>query len=136
MCWRSSPSASTATCELEGALNQLALQLDLHNRRLTYNEAAAMLEAITPNPDPVPACARDRDRGGLLRSDGRGLGWAHAGPRRSRGRARSLYLLREENQLSLPAIGGYLGNRDHTTIRYGVERISEQLGRDDEFARP
>ncbi|MEZ4581380.1 MAG: hypothetical protein R3A10_06990 [Caldilineaceae bacterium] len=32
--------------------------------------------------------------------------------------------------MSLPAIGGYLGNRD-TTIHYGVERISEQLGRDD-----
>ena len=119
--------------ELEGALNQLALQLDLHNRRLTYNEAAAMLETITPNRTPCPPAhvieivadyfdLTVEDLVGARRT--KAIAW----PRQI-----AMYLLREENQLSLPAIGGYLGNRDHTTIRYGVERISEQLGRDDEL---
>lgn len=119
--------------ELEGALNQFVLQLDLHNRSLTYTEAAAMLETITPNRTPCPparvveivAAYFDltvEDLVGTRRT--KAIAW----PRQI-----AMYLLREENQLSLPAIGTYLGDRDHTTVRYGVERISEQLVRDDEL---
>jgi chromosomal replication initiator protein len=32
----------------------------------------------------------------------------------------AMYLLREENGLSLPTIGDLLGGRDHSTVRYGV----------------
>lgn len=119
--------------ELEGALNQFALQLDLHNRLLTYDEAAAMLETMTPNRAPCPPAhvleivanyfdLTIEDLVGSRRT--KAIAW----PRQI-----AMYLLREENQLSLPAIGGYLGDRDHTTIRYGVERIAEQLSRDDEL---
>jgi chromosomal replication initiator protein len=43
----------------------------------------------------------------------------------------AMYLLREENDLSLPAIGDQLGGRDHSTVRYGVERVAEDLDRDE-----
>ena len=43
----------------------------------------------------------------------------------------AMYLMREENDLSLPAIGEHLGGRDHSTVRYGVERVSEDLERDE-----
>src|SRR5690606_34119875 len=43
----------------------------------------------------------------------------------------AMYLLREENDLSLPAIGDHLGGRDHSTVRYGVERVTEELDRDE-----
>ena len=46
-----------------------------------------------------------------------------------------MYLLREESQLSLPAIGELLGGRDHSTVRYGVERVSEDLRDNDGLRR-
>ena len=39
----------------------------------------------------------------------------------------AMYLLRQENDMSLPAIGDQLGGRDHSTVRYGVEKITEDL---------
>ena len=42
-----------------------------------------------------------------------------------------MYLLREENDLSLPAIGDHLGGRDHSTVRYGVEKVATELERDE-----
>lgn len=42
-----------------------------------------------------------------------------------------MYLLREENCLSLPAIGEHVGGRDHTTVRYGVEQVTRKLAKDD-----
>jgi len=47
----------------------------------------------------------------------------------------AMYLLREENGLSLPAIGTQLGGRDHSTIRYGVEKIAEDLNTDEALRR-
>jgi chromosomal replication initiator protein len=46
-----------------------------------------------------------------------------------------MFLLREENDLSLPAIGDQLGGRDHTTIKYGVEKIAAELENDENLRR-
>ena len=46
-------------------------------------------------------------------------------------RQMAMYLLREENCLSLPAIGGLLGGRDHTTVRYGVAKIAHLMEQDE-----
>ena len=42
----------------------------------------------------------------------------------------TMYLLRELTSLSLQQIGKELGNRDHTTIRHGCEKITEDLKKD------
>lgn len=57
-----------------------------------------------------------------------------------RGRSRSrqvalprqiaMYLLRVESNISLPQIGEYLGGRDHTTVMYGCEKITNLLEQD------
>jgi chromosomal replication initiator protein len=39
----------------------------------------------------------------------------------------AMYLLREETDASLVDIGVLLGGRDHTTIMYGCEKITEEL---------
>ena len=39
----------------------------------------------------------------------------------------AMFLLREEHALSLPAIGDQLGGRDHSTVRYGVEKVANEL---------
>jgi chromosomal replication initiator protein len=38
-----------------------------------------------------------------------------------------MYLLREENRLSLPAIGDHLGGRDHSTVSHGVEKVTTDM---------
>lgn len=45
-------------------------------------------------------------------------------------RQMAMYLARTETGLSYPQIGEYIGNRDHTTILYGYEKISELLETD------
>lgn len=42
----------------------------------------------------------------------------------------AMYLARTETEASLPQIGTYMGNRDHTTILYGVEKISSLMETD------
>jgi len=41
-----------------------------------------------------------------------------------------MYMLREESELSLPKIGEILGGRDHTTVMYGHDKITDLLERD------
>ena len=61
------------------------------------------------------------------------------GPRRTRQialpRQVAMYLIREETDTSLPKIGQVLGGRDHTTVMYGHDRISDLIERDDGLRR-
>jgi chromosomal replication initiator protein len=47
----------------------------------------------------------------------------------------AMYLARTETDASLPQIGIRLGNRDHTTILYGYEKISKLVERDADLRR-
>ena len=47
----------------------------------------------------------------------------------------AMYMLREESELSLPKIGEMLGGRDHTTVMYGHEKITELLVTDKNLRR-
>ena len=42
-----------------------------------------------------------------------------------------MYLCREIIDTSLKAIGKNLGNRDHTTIMHGIEKIEKELATND-----
>ena len=44
----------------------------------------------------------------------------------------AIYLCRELTDLSFPRIGEHFGNRDHTTIMYAFERISESIKEDNQ----
>jgi chromosomal replication initiator protein len=41
-----------------------------------------------------------------------------------------MYVMREETGASLPQIGAVLGDRDHTTVIHGVERVNGQIEND------
>ncbi|MEQ9094258.1 MAG: chromosomal replication initiator protein DnaA, partial [Miltoncostaeaceae bacterium] len=43
-------------------------------------------------------------------------------------RQMAMYLARELTDASLPAIGRAFGGRDHTTVMYAVQKISDQMG--------
>jgi chromosomal replication initiator protein len=47
----------------------------------------------------------------------------------------AMYLLREEASISLPQIGEALGGRDHTTVLYACEKVSDMIERDDRLRR-
>ena len=47
----------------------------------------------------------------------------------------AMYLLREDTNYSLPQIGNALGGRDHTTIMYGCDKVTDLLERDDRLRR-
>lgn len=117
--------------ELEGALNRLSMQARLTNQTLSLVLAKSLLENLAPQRLPCPPAGVVRivaEHFGLRSEDLTGRKRtkeiAHA-------RQIAMYLLREENDLSLPAIGDQLGGRDHSTIRYGVEQVAEELDRDE-----
>ena len=117
--------------ELEGALNRLFMQARLTSTALTPEFARVVLEDLAPRrvacaPDQVVRIVaehfslRFEDLTGRKRTKD----VAHA-------RQIAMYLLRQENDMSLPAIGDQLGGRDHSTVRYGVEKIVEELDRNE-----
>lgn len=117
--------------ELEGALNRLSMQARLTNQTLNLALAKSLLENLAPQRLPCPPAGVVRlvaEHFGLRTED-------LTGRKRTKeianARQIAMYLLREENDLSLPAIGDQLGGRDHSTIRYGVERVAEDLDQDE-----
>lgn len=50
-------------------------------------------------------------------------------------RQMAMYLTRTETAASLPLIGSYLGDRDHSTVLYGYEKVANSLETDVELQR-
>lgn len=47
----------------------------------------------------------------------------------------TMYLLREETNLSLPSIGVKIGNKDHTTVGYACAKLEEKSKKDGDFIK-
>ncbi len=47
----------------------------------------------------------------------------------------AMYLMRQHTDLSLPKVGEILGGKDHTTIMYGCEKISQLKSKDSDLAQ-
>ncbi len=117
--------------ELEGALNQLHMYAQLSRTTLDMSLAMTVLDNLAPSRTPCTPSTLIRivaEFYGLTEGD-------LVGRRRTKliasARQVAMYLLRVENCLSLPAIGDILGGRDHTTVRYGVEQVTQRLETDD-----
>ena len=113
--------------ELEGALNRLFMQARLTGTPVTPEFARAILEDLVPQR---VACAPDQ----VVHIVAEYFSLSDAdmiGRKRTKdvanARQIAMYLLRQENEMSLPAIGGQLGGRDHSTVRYGVDRVASEL---------
>jgi chromosomal replication initiator protein len=121
--------------ELEGALNNLWIQAQLHKTPLTAALANAILNNLSPQRTPCPpprVVQIVAHYYGLTTADL--LGRVRTAPV-AFARHVAMYLLREENGLSLPAIGDQLGGRDHTTVRHGVEKITQDLEQQEALRR-
>ncbi len=121
--------------ELEGALNRAVAFAELSGSSITANIAETALADLLPQarslaPDKVVDTVA---RAFNLTSDhllGRDRSREIALPRQV-----AMYLLRQEANASLPQIGEALGGRDHTTVMYAIEKISDMLERDDRLRR-
>jgi chromosomal replication initiator protein len=117
--------------ELEGALNRIFMQARLTDSLVNLQFARNLLENLVPQRVPCTPVGVIRivaDHFSLRPED-------LTGRKRTKeianARQIAMYLLREENDLSLPAIGDHLGGRDHSTVRYGVEQVAKELERDE-----
>jgi len=121
--------------ELEGALTRVLAFSDLSGVPLTKAVVESALVDFFPragalSPDQIiAAVARqfgvDEDR--LLSKE--------RSAQVSLPRQVAMYLIRQEAGLSLPQIGDSLGGRDHTTVIYGLGKISDLLETDDSLRR-
>jgi len=113
--------------ELEGALNRILAFADLSGSMLTQNLAEMALADLLPQRSDVEPgkiielVAREWQTTveALL---GRDRSHKIAQPRQV-----AMYLLRKETDASFPQIGDALGGRDHSTVMYAINKISNEI---------
>lgn len=119
--------------ELEGALNSIMCQSQLLGRVLSIDEVRTIIKnssrprktlAIT---DVVEKVARyyDIDHNSIYEKTRR--------KEVVKPRQIIMYILREDFQISYPAIGKKMGGRDHTTVIHSCEKIKNELKTDNEL---
>lgn len=121
--------------ELEGALTRVVAYADLRNMQIDHELIDAALADLLPQrkdiqPDQIIDAVAHAYNVPIERLLGRERSQSVARPRQI-----AMYLIREETNTSLPQIGDALGGRDHTTVMYGHEKISDLLERDDKLRR-
>ncbi len=120
--------------DLEGCLVRLIAVASLTQQEVSLELAEEVLQHyVDPEPDqthPERILAAVAERFGV-RTD------ALCGQRRTRSiavpRQVAMYLTRQLTELSLVEIGRLFGGRDHTTVMYACERVSQMIREDVEF---
>lgn len=121
--------------ELEGAMTRLMAYADLRGmvldeKLVEYALADLMPESREIEPEQILKTIA-HEYGVSLEE----LLSANRSQRIAFPRQIAMYMLREESELSLPKIGEILGGRDHTTIMYGHDKITDLLERDKNLRR-
>ncbi len=121
--------------ELEGALNRVTAYARLMHAPLTVSMANTALSELLARPtsisiDGILHVVSDYYNIDISIIRGKGRSKEMVRPRQV-----AMYLAREETGASLPEIGEALGGRDHTTIMYGVDKITEEIEQDDALRR-
>lgn len=121
--------------ELEGAMTRIVAYADLRGMPLNeelvdYALADLMPESKEVEPDQILKAVASEFDVTIDELISRSRVHSIALPRQV-----AMYLLREENDVSLPKIGDLLGGRDHTTVMYGCDKIAELLETDKKFRR-
>ena len=122
--------------ELEGALTRVIFFAQCHKLELSLGVAEQALQHTAYRSSPqvvsLPAIVAATCRHfGLIKDD---MLSPSRETRLTRPRHIAMFLMREYTSHSLPAIGNALGGRDHTTILYGIRKISRQISGDPELA--
>ncbi len=126
----------TSTRRMEGFLIRLATEAKTKNEPITPELASALLG--TTNAETLPKkIVKPREILGTVASYYGFKNKELLGPRRPKKLAHArqvlMYLLRNELKMPLLDIGRFLGDRDHTTVMYGVEKITRELPESEEL---
>jgi chromosomal replication initiator protein len=121
--------------ELEGALTRVVAFADLSGLPMTPQLVETALADLLPRrtevePNQVVRTVAEAFGVSMDRMLSRERSREVALPRQI-----AMYLLREEANISLPQIGETLGGRDHTTVMYGCDKVSDLLERDGRLRR-
>ncbi len=121
--------------ELEGAMTRIMAYADLRGMPLNEDLVQFALADLMPeteevDPDQIIQAVANQFDVTLEELFSRSRSHRIALPRQV-----AMYLLREESDLSLPKIGELLGDRDHTTVMYGHEKITDLLETDKKLRR-
>jgi chromosomal replication initiator protein len=113
--------------ELEGALNRIIAFADLSGQLLTPQLVEVALADLLPvrqdiGPEKIVELVAREWKISESELLGRDRSQKVAEPRQV-----AMYLMRKETDASLPQIGEALGGRDHTTVMYAIEKISNQI---------
>jgi chromosomal replication initiator protein len=121
--------------ELEGALTRVLAYSDLIGQSLTLDLAGSALADLLPRTRTLTPPQIIETVADFYNTTTEAL----IGPDRTKDLAMSrqvaMYLIREETDASLPAVGEALGGRDHTTIMYGYKKVADMIERDDSLRR-
>lgn len=121
--------------ELEGALNRLIIQAPFHDRQLDRSVAEGILDTLVPQRRPREAASVVQIVARHFHLTEEALLGRSRTKEIANARQMAMYLLREENGLSLINIGELLGGRDHSTVRHGVEKVAQDIERDEGVRR-
>jgi chromosomal replication initiator protein len=119
--------------ELEGALNTIMCQSQLLGRTLTIDEVKAIIKNSS-RPRKTLAVGDVVDK--VARFFDIEPATIYEKTRRKevvKPRQIIMYILREDFQVSYPAIGKKLGGRDHTTVIHSCEKIKNDIKTDSEL---
>jgi chromosomal replication initiator protein len=121
--------------ELEGSLTRVLALADLSNLLLNAKLVDVALADLLPKPSTIKPEEVVSQVAGAFGVTVQNL----IGPDRRKEivlpRQIAMYLLREEANYSLPKIGEALGGRDHTTVMYACQKVTDMLERDDKLRR-
>jgi chromosomal replication initiator protein len=125
--------------ELEGALIKLSTYARLKGCNIDVNSAKQLLNDMIsvskqsvgyhPAPTVIRAVA---DYYGMAPED---IISKKRDLRTARARHIVMYLLRQQNHCNLAEIGKILGDRDHSTVIHGCEKISSEIGTDSQLSK-
>ncbi|NCP87502.1 MAG: chromosomal replication initiator protein DnaA [Anaerolineae bacterium CG_4_9_14_3_um_filter_57_17] len=121
--------------ELEGALNRILAFSDLSGAPLDARLVETALADLLPqhqniSPEKVVELVAREWQITVDALLGRDRSQKVAEPRQV-----AMYLLRKQTDASLPQIGDVLGGRDHTTVMYAIEKISDSMERNPTLKR-
>ena len=121
--------------ELEGSLTRVLAFCDLSGLPMDENLVDNALADLSPRPGTVEPNEIMSQVAGAFGVSIQNM----TGPDRRQEvvlpRQIAMYLLREEANYSLPKIGEAMGGRDHTTVMYACQKVTDMLERDDKLRR-
>ncbi|MCA1904632.1 MAG: chromosomal replication initiator protein DnaA, partial [Cyanobacteria bacterium KgW148] len=119
--------------ELEGALVRAVAYISISGLPMTVANVAPVLnpprDPVEVSPEVVLKTVIEELKVNLEDLQG-------SSRRREISQARqiAMYLMRQHTNLSLPKIGEALGGKDHSTVMYSCEKITQQLAKDAELS--